>query len=142
MQEKIQKISPIKQRILQYAKYTTLSMRDFYLKCGISRGTLESNTGITEDTITKIIANFENISPLWLLTGDGDMLKDINGNINVNKDIASGPCQQCVLRDKVIAQQEKMIVQQEKMIDMLEDKIEDLKNDRPAAQNENYKQTA
>ena len=52
MQEKLQKISPTKQRILQFVDTLGISKRDFYAATGISRGTLESSTGITEDTVS------------------------------------------------------------------------------------------
>lgn len=39
---------------------------------------MESNTGITEDIITKFLSTFQNISPGWLLTGEGAMFKDCN----------------------------------------------------------------
>ena len=73
MQTKEQKISPIKQRILYFAGTLGISKRDFYSKIGVSRGTLESNTGITEDVMAKFIAIYPNINPEWLLTGEGNM---------------------------------------------------------------------
>lgn len=76
MQLKEQKISPIKQRILQFASTLGISKREFYIKIGVSRGTLESNTGITEDIVAKFIATYPEISTDWLLTGEGDMLKN------------------------------------------------------------------
>lgn len=75
MQAKEQKISPIKQRILQFAATLGISKRDFYTKIGVSRGTLESPTGITEDIMAKFIATYPDINPEWLLTGHGDILK-------------------------------------------------------------------
>lgn len=71
MQEKIQNISPIKQRILQFVENLGISKREFCDKTGISRGTLESHTGITEETITKFFATYPNINPTWLFTGVG-----------------------------------------------------------------------
>jgi hypothetical protein len=70
----MQNISPVKQRILQYVEYLNISKRDFYSKTNISRGTLESNTGITEDTLAKFIAIYQNVSIEWLLTGKGNMI--------------------------------------------------------------------
>lgn len=72
-QDKEQKISPIKQRILQYFETLNVSKRKFYEETGISRGTLESNTGITEEVMAKFIATHPEISPVWLLTGKGPM---------------------------------------------------------------------
>lgn len=76
MQEKEQNISPIKQRILLFAASLGISKRDFYTKIGVSRGTLESKTGITEDVITKFFATYPEVNIEWLMTGRGEMLSD------------------------------------------------------------------
>ena len=76
MQEKKQNISPIKQRILFFAGTLGISKRDFYAKIGVSRGTLESKTGITEDVVTKFFAAYPEVSVEWLMTGEGEMLKN------------------------------------------------------------------
>lgn len=75
MQAKQQKFSPIKQRILHFADTLGISKREFYTKIGVSRGTLESHTGITEDVMAKFIATYPDVSLIWLLTGQGEMLK-------------------------------------------------------------------
>ena len=72
---KMQKFSPIKERILKFADTLDISRREFYKKTGISRGTLESSTGITEDTLAKFIATFGELSPEWILTGNGEMYR-------------------------------------------------------------------
>lgn len=76
MQGKEQNISPIKQRILFFAGTLGISKRDFYAKIGVSRGTLESKTGITEDVVTKFFATYPEVSVEWLMTGRGEMLKN------------------------------------------------------------------
>lgn len=76
MQGKEQNISPIKQRILFFAGTLGISKRDFYAKIGVSRGTLESKTGITEDVVTKFFATYPEVSVEWLMTGEGEMLKN------------------------------------------------------------------
>lgn len=73
MQQKEQIKSPIKQRILQYVESLGISKREFYATTGVSRGTLDNNAGITEDTLTKIFATCKDINPVWLFTGDGFM---------------------------------------------------------------------
>ena len=89
MQEKLQKISPIKQRILQFVDTLGISKRDFYAATGISRGTLESSTGITEDIIAKVFATYPDLSPMWVVLGKGEMLNNQNPgekscNLNCN----------------------------------------------------------
>ena len=73
MQEKEQNISPVKQRILLFASKLGCSKRDFYKQIGVSRGTLESKTGVTEDVVAKFIATFPEVNVDWLWTGNGDM---------------------------------------------------------------------
>ena len=51
-----------------------ISKRDFYAKIGVSRGTLESKTGITEDVVTKFFATYPEVSIEWIMTGNGEML--------------------------------------------------------------------
>ena len=75
MQIKEQNISPIKQRILTFADTLGISKRNFYATIGVSRGTLESKTGITEDVMAKFIATYPQVSIEWLLTGIGHMIK-------------------------------------------------------------------
>ena len=75
MQIKEQNISPIKQRILTFADTLGISKRNFYASIGVSRGTLESKTGITEDVMAKFIATYPQVSIEWLLTGIGHMIK-------------------------------------------------------------------
>lgn len=89
MQEEVQKISPTKQRILQFVDTLGISKRDFYAATGISRGTLESSTGITEDTIAKVFATYPDLSPMWVVLGKGEMLNNQNPgekscNLNCN----------------------------------------------------------
>lgn len=75
MQALQQNISPIKQRILYFAGTLGISKRDFYSKIGVSRGTLESKTGITEDVLTKFFATFPEVNVEWIMSGIGDMIK-------------------------------------------------------------------
>lgn len=85
MQDKEQKISPIKQRILQFAEDLGISKRTFYARIGVSRGTLEAKSGITEDVLAKFIAEFPEINIEWLITGKGDVLRSNTPNrINLN----------------------------------------------------------
>lgn len=75
MQENKQEKSPIKKRILQYLDYKGISQYEFYKNTGITRGILTQNNGISEENISRLLVVFGEISPNWLITGDGDMLK-------------------------------------------------------------------
>ena len=88
MQELQQKISPIKERILIFANTLGISKREFYNKIQVSRGTLESRTGITEDILAKFIATYPEVSIEWLLTGEGSMLNEVKSKIQPNHTFA------------------------------------------------------
>lgn len=91
MQEKKQNISPIKQRILQFVDTLGISKREFYTQIGVSRGTLESKTGITEEIITKFITTYPNISIEWLMTGYGEIYKTTKDFATTKKEEKSHP---------------------------------------------------
>ena len=112
LKEKIQNISPIKQRILQYIENKYVSKRDFYIKSAISRGTLESNTGITEDILAKFLAIHPEVSLDWLINGSGDIIKkDSVTDIYINGD-------KNILLDKVVelAQENGMLKEELKAL--------------------------
>lgn len=71
----MQQISPIKQRILEYIDFKGISKYKFYQETGITRGVLDKDSGISEDNIAKFIAYEDEISVLWLMTGNGEMFK-------------------------------------------------------------------
>lgn len=118
MQEKEQKKSPIKQRILLFADSLGISKRDFYKIIDVSRGTLESNSSITEEILAKVLANFGELSPLWLLTGEGNMLKS-SPNVSPSGSPVPSPaqtdpspgtgCKLCKEKDQRIADLQKSI---------------------------------
>lgn len=117
IQQKMQKNSPIKERILQFADSLNISKREFYKKTGISRGTLESSTGITEDTLAKFIATFEDLSPEWILTGKGEMLRNTTtANNQANDDKVSRLI--TILQD-TLAEKDKQIDQLLKIINRI-----------------------
>lgn len=68
--------SIIKSRIIQFAEYKRFSKRKIYLDTGISNGVLDKPTGLTEDNIEKFISTYPEVNVNWLMTGEGNMLKD------------------------------------------------------------------
>jgi hypothetical protein len=114
MDKKEQKISPIKQRILYFADTLGISKREFYTKIGVSRGTLESNTGITEDILAKFIAIYPEIDLYWLILGEGTMYRDTA----VHNDIESPD------RDEVVMLLREKVADQQRIIDLLDEKLE------------------
>lgn len=103
---------------MQFVDYLRVSKREFYNNTGISRGTLDNSTGITEDTIAKLFATYGEINSHWLLTGDGEMLKAYpsgsTGPATTVKEprapyIVASACPLCPEKEKVIAAQQQHI---------------------------------
>ncbi len=97
-----QNISPIKQRILQFIDSKRISKRNFYANAGISRGTLESPTGITEDIMAKCLAAYPEIDIIWLVTG-----KEKPPEVIVPE--LPQKCDKCDLKDELIETQRRYI---------------------------------
>lgn len=115
-QEKMRKISPVKERILQYLDYKNISVSKFYSETGISRSTLIKPSGASEETIAKTIATYRDISLIWLLTGKGEMIK--------NEDYTD----ESVVSEKEIKYSSKNVTKRE-LINALEEAIKKLKGE-------------
>lgn len=104
----MKKFSQIKHRIRQFASSQGINLSEVYAKTGLVDGTLSNSSGITEDNLLKFFSKYSYVNANWLLTGEGEMLKDSNENsgniINVNSE----------LQNKLIAIQEKEIARLEK----------------------------
>ncbi|MBS7232842.1 helix-turn-helix transcriptional regulator [Flavobacterium psychroterrae] len=76
------KISTIKENILQYIEKQSISKTDFYEKTGFSASNFKGkglNSEIGGDKIVKILSLYKDINIEWLITGKGSMLKsDLN----------------------------------------------------------------
>lgn len=81
MQENKQEKSPIKQNILLYLEKKGITQYEFYKLTGVTRGVLGQNNGISEENLTRFLAHFKDVNITWLLTGEGDMLKDGNSSL-------------------------------------------------------------
>ncbi|MDN4753131.1 S24 family peptidase [Porphyromonadaceae bacterium W3.11] len=77
MQENKQINSIIKRNILSYLEYKGISQYQCYKDTGITRGVLSQDNGISEDNLMRFLNYYCDVSPDWLLTGQGDMLRKV-----------------------------------------------------------------
>ncbi|WP_430410157.1 hypothetical protein [Kordia sp.] len=67
-------------RIVKFIKYKNLSMRAFDISIGVGNGytskQAKTKASVGSDVLEKIIDQYPDLSPLWLLTGEGDMAID------------------------------------------------------------------
>lgn len=73
------KISPIKERILHFIEFKGITKDSFCKNTGISYANLRGKSLFSEiggSQIAEILSVYGEISPNWLITGNGDMLKN------------------------------------------------------------------
>ncbi len=71
-------MSVIKDRIIQYLDFKGYSKYRFYKNTGVSEGVLSKKSDLSEENTLKTISYYTDMSPEWLLTGKGEMLKSNN----------------------------------------------------------------
>ena len=79
MDKKVEKKPIIKSRIIQFIENQSISKTDFCKKTGISYSNIKGNAQKSElggEQISKILESYPEISPDWLLTGSGLMLRE------------------------------------------------------------------
>lgn len=77
MQENVQEKSPIKHRMLLFLAEKGMTQYEFYKNTGVTRGVLTQNNGISEENIARFLAYFKDVNVEWLITGKGNMRRDI-----------------------------------------------------------------
>ncbi len=87
----MQKNSLFKEKILQFIDFKGINKAKFYRDTGITRSTLDKKTGLSEENIAKFFATYPEVSPKWLLTGNGPMVLEadaVNGDEENNYALA------------------------------------------------------
>lgn len=81
-------MSKIVSRLKEYIDLKGLSIAAFEKSIGMSNASfgrsLKNNGAIGTDKLENILNTYSDINPFWLLTGEGEMFYDENGNVNGN----------------------------------------------------------
>lgn len=76
--------STVKERLIQFIKYKSLSQKRFEEAVGLSNGYVNNiRRSITEDKLQKIALRYPELNKLWLLTGEGEMLNVAENNAHL-----------------------------------------------------------
>lgn len=72
------KVATSKSRLVKYLDFKGVSKLAFYRQTGLNRGLIDTDKlhqQLTSDKIATIIATYKDLNLDWLITGEGDMLK-------------------------------------------------------------------
>lgn len=117
----------IKDRIKIFIKYKNIGQGRFEVNCGLSNGYINNiSKGIGVDKMQRILCAYPELNQVWLMTGEGEMLKtnlkEASNNIEMPKEVFDRITQ---LIDTVCSQQSTigelttMVKEQNQTIDRL-----------------------
>lgn len=119
------KISTIKQNILLFIENQGFRKEDFFNKIDISYSNFKGKSLYSEigaDKLVKILTCFPQINPEWLITGNGQMLKETEQKPYVENNAA--------IQFNEPKETIEVISAQKKTIEILEREVADLRNDK------------
>ncbi|MCM1169720.1 MAG: hypothetical protein NC324_07275 [Bacteroides sp.] len=116
-------------RVDKFLTFKLLTDRDFSAECGLANGTLtqarKKNIDLGKKAVAKILNRYPELNRVWLLTGEGEMLKDNDVSIGSHTTAIAGSgisVNDSVLLDKAlseIAEQRKLVAQGQEQINRL-----------------------
>lgn len=72
----------IKQRLISFIEYKNIPVRKFEILCKLSNGYIRSlRNAPSVDKLSHILETFPDLNRVWLLTGEGEMLKSGQGGV-------------------------------------------------------------
>lgn len=109
----------VKERVILFIKSSGMSVLQFEKRCGLSNGYIKNFKGnFGSDKLENLLNAFPNLNREWLLTGEGEMLKESSqliSSIHENGDTITIPGKVW----KVIEQQADSLAARDKQIDDL-----------------------
>lgn len=113
-------------RIKQIIDNEKLSMRAFEAKIGMGNGTIgkaiKNNSNIESRWIAPIVENFRQYNPVWIITGEGEMMKSadyIDNTFNTEEDNV-----------KNLEEIRNQVIKVNKLIDVISSQQQNIQEDR------------
>ena len=120
--------SSVKERLLIFLRYLGESQKKFEMACGLSNGYINNiKISISPSKLDKITSKHPELNPGWLMTGEGEMLKnsttqtssgDNSPNISGNGNHVNNAATIDKALDE-IAEQRKLVSKSQEQIDRL-----------------------
>ncbi|WP_282636235.1 hypothetical protein [Sphingobacterium thalpophilum] len=122
----------VKQRVLRIAEAKGISKTEFFREVGLSYANFkggQKNTALSSDAMIAILTQHPDVSPAWLLLGEGSMWRGSRGNgLEVGAEPAVEPAAAAgagslLVYKQLVSALEQTVRAQEKTIDALEAQI-------------------
>lgn len=123
----------VKQRLIQFVEYLGLSGREFCRRIGVGSAYINSiRKSISPDVLKTIAIQYPQLNTLWLMTGEGEMLKPAEAPAPPSADPEGLTARLLALvesQQKTIAEQSATISQQTATINNLSEALKKLSTD-------------
>lgn len=122
----------VKQRVLRIAEAKGISKTEFFREVGLSYANFkggQKNTALSSDAMIAILTQHPDVSPAWLLLGEGRMWRGSRGNdLEVGAEpavesVAAAGTGSLLVYKQLVSALEQTVRAQEKTIDALEAQI-------------------
>ncbi|PUV23379.1 hypothetical protein [Sphingobacterium athyrii] len=115
----------VKERVLLIAERKGISKTEFFKEVGLSYANFkgsQKNTALSSDAMIAILTRHPDISPAWLLLGEGKMMRSA-GTVSPEPQIAATSSESSSVSKQLVAALEQTIKAQEKTISALEGQV-------------------
>lgn len=122
----------VKQRVLRIAEAKGISKTEFFREVGLSYANFkggQKNTALSSDAMIVLLTQHPDVSPAWLLLGEGSMWRGSRGNdLEVGAEpavesVAAAGTGSLLVYKQLVSALEQTVRAQEKTIDALEAQI-------------------
>ncbi|RKO73495.1 hypothetical protein D7322_02225 [Sphingobacterium puteale] len=116
----------VKERVLLIAEKKGISKTEFFKDVELSYANFkggQKNTALSSDAMIAILTRHPDISPAWLLMGEGKMMRTVE-SVNPGPQIAATSSEDSSVSKQLVAALEQTIKAQEKTISALEGQVE------------------
>ncbi|MDR2272666.1 MAG: hypothetical protein LBF27_17290 [Sphingobacterium sp.] len=115
----------VKERVLLIAEKKGISKTEFFKDVGLSYANFkggQKNTALSSDAMIAILTHHPDISPAWLLLGEGKMMRSAE-TVSPEPQIAATSSDGSSVSKQLVAALEQTIKAQEKTISALEGQV-------------------
>lgn len=115
----------VKERVLLIAEKKGISKTEFFKDVGLSYANFkggQKNTALSSDAMIAILTRHSDISPAWLLMGEGKMMRAAE-TVNPEPKMAATSSEGSSVSRQLVAALEQTIKAQEKTISALEGQV-------------------